>query len=963
MFTSPYYRLIRLFIAYSFLLLPMAPALAQGPAGREKFLMDFGWKFAFGHPYDTKKDFDHATGYFSYLAKAGYGDGPADAQFDDRSWRLLDVPHDWAVEASFDAKGSHSHGYKAVGRNFPEASVGWYRKTFFIPETDLGRHIILEFDGVSRNSAVWVNGFYLGTEPSGYASFQYDITDYLNYGGDNVVAVRADVTMEEGWYYEGAGIYRHVWLSKVSPLHVARYGTFVTTNVKNNNAKVVIETTVTNENDQATEFDVVQQIENGDGKIIGTCSAKRGIASLETTTFRDSVRVPDPILWSLENPYRYKLVTILNQHGKMVDRYETPFGIRTIRFDADKGFFLNDRPVKLKGTNNHQDHAGVGTAIPDALQDFRITTLKAMGSNAYRCSHNPPTPELLDACDRLGMLVLDENRVMGTTTQMLDQLKSLVLRDRNHPSVIAWSIGNEEWKIEGNIKGARIAKTMQRYTKSLDPTRPVAAAVSGGREGGISTVVEIMGYNYLGQGTTDEHHKNYPWQYSMGTEEGSTHASRGIYEDDKANQYISAYDKRPMPNFLSIEEGWSYYAAREYLTGMFIWTGFDYRGESTPYTWPSVCSYFGMLDLCGFPKDDVYYLKSWWGTKPVLHILPHWNWKGKEGKEIDVWVYSNCEDVELFLNKKSLGKKSMTKNSHLEWKVQYAPGVLEARGYTNGKLSLTETVKTTGEAVALRLTPNSQTLQANHEDITVITVDALDKNRLAIPTAGNVITLDIQGPAKIIGVGNGDQTSHEPDRFLETVDIITIKDMKEKIVDGLENRPEIQPGYDDSSWNDAFRAENNATREQAQGLVVRGIVELPSELANKKVTFFSKAIGTEQSIYVNGKQIASHLNGGVGEFILDLSLLRAGRNEIAFVVKPLARKFTWENLNTDPGIIQVITPAPSWKRKLFSGMAQVIIQSTGGAGEVTIRASSPGLRDATLKITATPAVRRTFVNK
>jgi beta-galactosidase len=448
---------------------------------RERLLMDFGWNFAFGHPSDAKKDFNNGTSYFSYLAKAAYGDGPADPKFDVRSWRKLDLPHDWAAEAPFDTKGSHSHGYKAIGRNFPEASVGWYRKTFSIPESDLGRKISIEFDGVSRNSIVWVNGFYLGTEISGYSSFQYDISDFLNYGGDNVIAVRTDVTLEEGWFYEGAGIYRHTWLSKTAPLHVAKYGTFVTTQMKENTADVTSRTSIINESKTPAVFDIIQKILDADGKIIATGETKQNtLKPYEKKEYQNVMNVSAPKLWSIETPYLHKLITIVKQDGKIIDQYETPFGIRSIRFDADKGFFLNGKHVKLKGTNNHQDHGGVGTAMPDALQDFRIMTLKSMGSNAYRCSHNPPTPELLDACDRLGMLVIDENRLMGTTAQNLHPLKEMMVRDRNHPSIIVWSIGNEEWAIEGNIKGARIASTMQDYVRTLDTTRPVTAAISGG---------------------------------------------------------------------------------------------------------------------------------------------------------------------------------------------------------------------------------------------------------------------------------------------------------------------------------------------------------------------------------------------------------------------------------------------------------------------------------------------------
>jgi beta-galactosidase len=648
---------------------------------RERINFDSDWKFAFGHPFDTNKDFGFASGYFSYIAKTGYGDGAASTAFDDRAWRKLDLPHDWAVEVPFEAKGSHSHGYKAIGRNFPENSVGWYRKTFFVDKADIGKQFFIDFEGVSRDAKVFVNGHYVGNEPSGYQSFSFNITDILNYGGDNVIAVRADVTMEEGWFYEGAGIYRHVWLRKTNAVHIPKDGTFVTSKIDNDKAIITSETRIENKTNQSVEFYLSYKVIDAAGKEKSSFKAvKSTVGAMDEINYEDKILILNPLLWSLEDPNMYTLITQLNVNDKVVDEYRTPFGIRTIKFDPDKGFLLNGKHVKLLGTNNHQDHAGVGTAIPDELQKYRLMQLKSFGCNAYRCSHNPPTPELLDLCDQLGILVIDENRLMGTTDKDLHELKRLIDRDRNHPSVIVWSIGNEEWAIEGNEKGARMASTTQNYVKTLDNSRPATAAISGGWGDGISTAIGVMGFNYLAHGNTDEFHKEFPGKSSIGTEEGSTYATRGIYFEDKIKHYLPAYDLKPRAVWYNIEASWRYYAERDYLSGMFIWTGFDYRGEPTPYSWPSVISYFGMMDLCGFPKDNVYYLKSWWQDKPVLHILPHWNWQGKENQPVDVWVYSNCDQVELFLNGKSLGKKEMPKNSHLEWKVNYKPGTLKAIG-------------------------------------------------------------------------------------------------------------------------------------------------------------------------------------------------------------------------------------------------------------------------------------------
>jgi beta-galactosidase len=751
----------------SIALLAVTGRAADSP--RERLLMDADWRFAFGHATDVAKDFEHATGQFSYLAKTGSVSGAAAPKFDDSGWRALDLPHDWAVELPYDGRGSNSHGYKAIGRNFPENSIGWYRRKFTIPASDLGKRVSVEFDGVFRDSIVWINGHYLGTEESGYSSFSRNVSEFLNYGGENVIAVRADASLEEGWFYEGAGIYRHVWLVKTAPLHVEKDGTFVTTGLKENAADVTARVSVANEGAEDASFEIQQTILDAAGGSVASTAAKDlKLRAGDRAEFSQVLTVSNPKLWSLETPHLHKLVTTILSNGAVADRYETTFGIRSIRFDANEGFFLNGQHVKLKGTNNHQDHAGVGAAIPDALQDFRIAKLKEFGSNVYRASHNPPTPELLDACDRLGMLVIDENRLMGTAEFHHDHLRRMIRRDRNHPSVILWSVGNEEWKIEGNDAGRRISATMQRWVKQLDPTRPVTVAISGGWGGGFSETIEVAGINYLGNITrggtsTDQWHARHPNQPMLGTEECAFNQTRGIYFDDRAKCHLNAYDWDPSDWGASLEQAWSHYAERPFLAGMCIWTGFDYRGEPTPFGWPAIGSQFGILDQCGFPKDGMFYLKSWWSDESVLHVFPHWNWSGKEGQEIKVWAHSNCDEVELFLNGASLGRKAMTKNSHLEWPVKFTPGILLAKGYKGGKETLTSKVEATGNAAAVQLVPHRAALAADGADVSVITVQVADAQGRMVPTANDAVSFEIAGPGKIIGVGNGDPSSHEPD--------------------------------------------------------------------------------------------------------------------------------------------------------------------------------------------------------
>jgi beta-galactosidase len=941
----------------------LGPAVAQvkgnpaaAPPVREHLLMDSGWRFAFGHPSDAQKDFNTGTGYFSYLAKTGYGDGAAAADFDDRAWRTLDLPHDWAMELPFDGRGSHSHGYKAIGRNFPDSSVGWYRKSFSIPASDLGRRISVEFDGVFRDSQVWVNGHYLGNESSGYNGFGYNISEFLNYGGNNVIAVRVDATMEEGWFYEGAGIYRHTWLVKTDPLHVERDGTFVSSEITNNSARVTARVTVSNEGTNTTSFDIEQTIVDADGETVAQGQVKEArLESWANGEFSCVMEIAHPKLWSIDTPNRHKLVTTIRADGTVVDRYETPFGIRSIRFDPNQGFFLNGQRVELKGANNHQDHAGVGVAIPDALQDYRIERLKAFGCNAYRCSHNPPTPELLNACDRLGLVVIDENRPMGTSSEQLDQLKAMILRDRNHPSVILWSLGNEEWNIEGNEKGARITATMQAFAHHLDPTRLCTVAISGGW-GGSSTVIDVAGYNYIKQSNSDRQHARFPHQSGVGTEETTTQGTRGVYFDDRANAHMAPIEKGDSGG--NCEMGWKYYAARPYLAGLFYWTGFDYRGEETPFGYPAISSQFGILDTCGFPKDTFYYLKAWWTDQPLLHVLPHWNWPGKEGQEIDVKCFGNCQEIELFLNGKSLGRKTVETNGHLEWRVTYEPGTLLARGYNDGREIITDKVETTGEPAAIQLTPDRAILKADGGDVSVITIQVNDAQGRMVPVAGNEITFGIQGPGKIIGVGNGDPSSHEPDKYFEQVSSVPVGNWHRQVVGGVENRPEVAFDFDDSGWQTAFAGRDGENRgggntARSSTNVYRGTFELPAG-PNATVSLLVHDLGESEWVYLNGKMVAENVQRSPTghEFKLAPDLFRTDTNVLAIIATPREERNRGEgNRNAgSPAVVKIVTPPGEWKRSVFNGLAQVIVQSSRKSGEIKLTARAEHLSPATVAL-------------
>ena len=734
---------------------------------REKLLFDFGWKFHFGDAADPKADFDFGIG--TLFAKAGESHGAVHPNFNDSSWRILDLPHDWAAELDFvniNDEDVKSHGYKPTGRQFPKSTIGWYRRAFVIPKEDQGKRLSVKFDGVFRDCIVWLNGHYLGNNLSGYSEFGYDITDYVRYGQKNMLVVRVDVSQYEGWFYEGAGIYRHTWLIKTQPVHIPEYGVFVHTDVLKGDARVQAETEVVNQSDGSTSCDVVTYILDAQGKIVakGTSSpVSLGVA--ERTTVKQDLDVASPLLWSIETPHLYTLASVVKLNGVASDSLTTPFGIRTVRWDKDRGFFLNDKRVELKGVCNHQDHAGVGSALPDRLQYYRIERLKAMGSNAYRTSHNPPTNELLEACDRLGMLVMDENRLMGSTPEFMGQFETLVRRDRNHPSVVLWSLGNEEWVIQNTDVGKHVALSLIQKLKQIDPTRMYSyAANNGNTYEGINSVLPIRGFNYMNIMDIDKYRKDHPDQILFGSEEASTLCTRGIFADDTTRGYMCDLDITATGWGATAEKWWTFYAAREWLAGAFVWTGFDYRGEPTPYSWPCINSHFGIMDVCGFPKTNFFYYQSWWSDKDVLHLSPHWNWAGREGEPIKVWCVSNCENVELFLNGKSLGTKTMNVNSHLEWSVPYQPGVLEARGIKGGR-TLTARVETTGKAVTIRTVADRNTIHADGEDVSVVTVQALDGEGREVPIADNLIHFELLANGKIIGVGNGDPSSHEPDKF------------------------------------------------------------------------------------------------------------------------------------------------------------------------------------------------------
>jgi beta-galactosidase len=740
-----------------------APASSASGPGRERLLLDFGWRFHFGHADDPAQDFGFGGGRSGNFQKTGNFLPASAVAFDDSDWKPVDLPHDWAIELPFQNDPAlSSKGFYPLGRTYPATSVGWYRLVFELPAADAGKRISVEFDAAYRETMVVLNGFYIGRHSGGYDPFSFDVTDFANPGGRNVLLVRVDATLSDGWFYEGAGIYRHVWLVKTNPVHVKKWGTFARAQVRPGEATVLIRTEVDNHGRGAQNTRVVSTILDPSGKAVGkAASAPVSIPEWKDHTYEQQVVVKQPALWSLEQRNLYRLVTEVEAGGAVVDRCETRFGIRTLSFDAEKGFFLNGRSVKVKGTCNHQDHAGLGAALPDAVQYYRIRKLQEMGCNAYRTSHNPPTPELLDACDELGMLVMDETRMMSSNPEGLSQFENLVRRDRNHPSVFMWSMGNEEGQANTE-RGVPILTSMKGIASRHDGSRPVSIAPIRAIGAGGLAVGDVMGYNYADP-AADAYHKANPKIPVLGTEQVSAVGTRGIYVTDPKKGYVGSYDPYTTTGRASAEGWWSFCNSRPWLAGGFVWTGFDYRGEPSPYQWPNISSQYGIIDICGFPKDTFYYYQSWWTSKPVLHLFPHWNWPGLEGQEIAVWVHSNLDKVELFLNGQSLGAKEMKKDSHLAWIVKYAPGTMEARGYRGGKPVMTAQRETTGPAAKLVMKADREQISADGEDVAMFAVEVHDAQGRLMPVADNQVTFRVSAGGKLIGVGNGDPTSHEPD--------------------------------------------------------------------------------------------------------------------------------------------------------------------------------------------------------
>ncbi len=729
---------------------------------RKVFLLDKEWRFLPGEG-ETEAAKTHSDSYNS--SKAGQERGIPSRALDDSSWRVVNIPHDYLTETEFAPENLISHGYK-------RRHNAWYRKSFKLPREYDGKHILLSFEGIAVTARIYFNGSLVGRSFSAYAPLDIDVTDRAFFGDrTNVIAVYIDGLTTEGWWYEGAGIYRHVKLIVKEPFHIEHDSIFAKPELieeSENDWRVICEATAENNSYCDKSFRIrTELMYNGDTVAVGeseqfTCPADG------KATARHTLIITDPARWDVDDPELYTARFSLISDCE-TDEEETTFGFRTFTADPDKGFFLNGRPIKLKGTCNHQDHAGVGVAVPDSIQYYRIKRLKDLGTNAYRCSHNMPAKEILDACDRLGLLVMDENRRFESRPEVIRHVETMVKRDRNHPSVVMWSMFNEE-PMQGTKEGGQIFRRMKQAVLRLDDSRIITGAMNGGYndEDGAAKFMDATGINYGVPGGVLEYRRRYPQNAVFGSENNSAFATRGCYKSDNDAHVLAGYDEEAAGWGQRIKDTWRFTREHDWFGGIFIWTGFDYRGEPTPFEWPSIGTQFGIMDTCGFAKDSFYQNRACFTDEPMVYVLPHWNWN--DGDDVRVMTASNCDEVELFLNGVSLGRKKSDCCAPAEWSVKFSAGTLSAIGYINGKEVAHCERKTSGKPRKIIAEAYKSTLYGNGEDATVINFSLADENGLICETADNMLSFEIIGDGVLLGVGNGDpnclESDHEPKRSL-----------------------------------------------------------------------------------------------------------------------------------------------------------------------------------------------------
>jgi beta-galactosidase len=727
---------------------------APGQPDPSRLLLDRGWLFHEGEIALAPPEGHHQT----YLSvKAGNARGAAAIDFDDSDWQAVSLPHDWASAQPFVETANVSQGYRPRG-------IGWYRRTMRLDPADQGKRLELQFGGIATQATIWVNGSIVARNFSAYNAVTIDITPFARFGDDlNVIAVRVDATAMEGWWYEGAGIYRHVWLARRAPVSIATDGIHCDPRLVDGRWQVPVSVSLESIAAAPQSVTISATLRDPEGRAVATQSIRAEVEPLSQALGRMMLDAGAPRLWSVGSPTLYSVeVTVSGAQGD--DRRLIPVGFRSIAFDPDRGFLLNDQPVKLKGVCLHQDHAGVGVAVPDALLAWRLQRLKDMGCNAIRCSHNAMTAEFYDLCDRMGFLVMDENRVFNPAPENMAQLEWLVRAHRNHPSIILWSVFNEE-PMQGTQSGVEMVRRMRAAVRALDDSRPVTAAMNGSFyvPHNVSQVVDVMGFNYY-PNDYDRFHALNPAKPTTSSEDTSAYMTRGAYASDPKAHVISSMDEEAADWGATHRKSWQAIAQRPFVAGGFVWTGFDYHGEPTPYAWPTIASFFGILDLCGFAKTAYDIRRAQWiDDEVVVGVAPHWTWPGREGQEIDLLVTSNADRVRVLVNGRPIGEQACDRVMGNHFSAKYAPGVLEVEALKGGRVVARTTHRTAGPAVALRLTPTRKAMLGDGENVLAITVDTVDAQGNHVPTEGRKVSFTLSG-ATVIGVGNGDPNSHESEK-------------------------------------------------------------------------------------------------------------------------------------------------------------------------------------------------------
>lgn len=887
--------------------------------------------------------------------KCGEVQGYAADFFNDTGWEKVNLPHDWAYALPMEERWCRTHGHYKVTHfdsynsdpiTMPKEngySIGWYRKTFFMEEKDSDKLVYLTFDGVYRDCMIWINGAYLGRNISGYTGFTFEISDMLRFDGPNSIAVRVDASEEEGWWYEGAGIYRHVHLECRNRILVEKDSVYVRSEV---DGSVCVTGEVYNTTEEDVEVTVKFEIHgNDDGDTAQLCIT---VPSFSKVPVMAELQIPNPILWDIDNPHLYEMkITVLNgscevryESDRVMDEITQTFGIRSIRFDAKQGFFLNGRRVQLQGACVHQDFACVGVAVPDDIHEYKIRKLKEMGVNAYRTSHNAPAPELVQACDKLGMLLMDETRMFGSSPEILGQLEALVRRDRNHPSVILWSLGNEEHSVQSNDRGRRMAKTMIHAIRALDDTRPITF---GGNNGidyeGINECVDVRGFNYLHirkQDYLEKYHELHPDQPMVGTEEASCIYTRGETVTDFDKKLVTGYDEYVM-SWGSTAEGWlKYYHNHSYIAGGFLWTGFDYSGEPIPYQSNSVTN-FGIMDLCSYPKDIYYYYKAWWTKEDVLYLFPDWN--RKPGEMVRVVVYSNAKEVELLVNGRSHGKQEVPYLGHLEWNVPFESGCIEAVAWKNGKEIKRHARYTTGEPKKIRLRVENEPFTGS---TALVTAEILDVNGNPVPYADNEVRFVCEN-GKILGVANGNPGSYEPNQFAP----VRISKAIEEWQTAEGQVYDVNTPASSALWEYVFRDTVTDVPVEPPFCDRKRLVLTSPKLENKLLELhalfedeggkalleFSRMEAEVCEIILNDESIA-HVKKNPYPQAFEVCT-KAGENHL------IAKLWAPEGLAAlRQGVRLIRYEEPVWKRKAFHGLCMAMIKM---GEKAVVRASADGL--------------------